>query len=116
MNDPADLLSPELRARAAAIRDHRADVNRGPQYSVLHRGVHRPALRAGDVSSAEARALELVADGLSNLEAATRLHLSEETVKSHLRHASARNGARNRTHLAVMFATGRLRVVDTRHR
>lgn len=107
-----DLLGPDMRARAAAIRARRDPSVVGPQ----HNRAPRPALSPGEVSTSEARVLALVADGHSNREAALQLQLSEETVKSHVKHALARNRACNRTHLAVMFATGRISVVDVKRR
>lgn len=50
--------------------------------------------------------LELVADGLSNLQISKRLHLSQATVKSHLAHVYAKLGVDFRT-AAVAAATER---------
>jgi DNA-binding CsgD family transcriptional regulator len=49
--------------------------------------------------------LALVAQGHTNAEIGAALYISEETVKSHLRHIIAKMGARNRTH-AVAIAVG----------
>ena len=49
----------------------------------------------------------LVADGLVNREIGQRLFLSEETVKSHVRHLLAKLQARSRAHaVAVGFRRG----------
>ena len=50
---------------------------------------------------------QLVADGLVNREIGQRLFLSEETVKSHVRHLLAKLQARSRAHaVAVGFRRG----------
>ena len=52
----------------------------------------------------EIEVLQLVADGLVNREIGERLFLSEETVKSHVRHLLAKLQARSRAHaVAVGF-------------
>jgi DNA-binding NarL/FixJ family response regulator len=47
--------------------------------------------------------LELVVEGLSNAQIASRLKLSESTVKQHLRHAYKLLGVKNRTKAAKLF-------------
>ncbi|HEX7082481.1 MAG TPA: LuxR C-terminal-related transcriptional regulator [Gaiellaceae bacterium] len=55
----------------------------------------------------EVEVLQLVADGLVNREIGDRLFLSEETVKSHVRHLLAKLQARSRAHaVAVGFRRG----------
>lgn len=55
----------------------------------------------------EVEVLQLVADGLVNREIGVRLFLSEETVKSHVRHLLAKLQARSRAHaVAVGFRRG----------
>ena len=55
----------------------------------------------------EVEVLQLIADGLVNREIGTRLFLSEETVKSHVRHLLAKLQARSRAHaVAVGFRRG----------
>ncbi|MFN8223105.1 MAG: LuxR C-terminal-related transcriptional regulator [Gaiellales bacterium] len=55
----------------------------------------------------EVEVLQLVADGLVNREIGQRLFLSEETVKSHVRHLLAKLQARSRAHaVAVGFRRG----------
>jgi DNA-binding NarL/FixJ family response regulator len=52
----------------------------------------------------ELEVLQLIADGLVNREIGQRLYLSEETVKSHVRHLLAKLQARSRAHaVAVGF-------------
>lgn len=52
----------------------------------------------------EVEVLTLVAAGCMNKQIATRLALSEHTVKQHLQHAMAKLGARNRTEAAMRYA------------
>ena len=55
----------------------------------------------------EIEVLQLIADGLVNREIGHRLFLSEETVKSHVRHLLAKLQARSRAHaVAVGFRRG----------
>ena len=55
----------------------------------------------------EIEVLQLISDGLVNREIGTRLYLSEETVKSHVRHLLAKLQARSRAHaVAVGFRRG----------
>jgi DNA-binding NarL/FixJ family response regulator len=55
----------------------------------------------------ETEVLQLICDGLVNREIGERLFLSEETVKSHVRHLLAKLQARSRAHaVAVGFRRG----------
>ena len=55
----------------------------------------------------EVEVLQLISDGLVNREIGARLFLSEETVKSHVRHLLAKLQARSRAHaVAVGFRRG----------
>ena len=55
----------------------------------------------------EIEVLQLISDGLVNREIGHRLFLSEETVKSHVRHLLAKLQARSRAHaVAVGFRRG----------
>lgn len=55
----------------------------------------------------EVEVLQLICDGLVNREIGQRLFLSEETVKSHVRHILAKLQARSRAHaVAVGFRRG----------
>ena len=57
----------------------------------------------------EIEVLQLVSEGLANREIGDRLFLSEETVKSHVRHLLAKLQARSRAHaVAVGFRRGLL--------
>ena len=60
-----------------------------------------------DPTAREIEVLQHVADGLVNREIGERLFLSEETVKSHVRHLLAKLQARSRAHaVAVGFRRG----------
>jgi DNA-binding NarL/FixJ family response regulator len=55
----------------------------------------------------EIEVLQLISDGLVNREIGHRLYLSEETVKSHVRHLLAKLQARSRAHaVAIGFRRG----------
>ena len=55
-----------------------------------------------DPSAREIEVLQLIADGLVNREIGDRLFLSEETVKSHVRHLLAKLQARSRAHAVAV--------------
>lgn len=93
-------LPPDIRAKVDAIRARPGRVSQQG----------RKVFFDNRVSPAEARVVELVAEGLTNIEVAERLGIAEETVKSHMRHAIGRTASRNRTHLAVRFVRGEFRV------
>ena len=60
-----------------------------------------------DPTARENEVLQLISDGLANREIGERLFLSEETVKSHVRHLLAKLQARSRAHaVAVGFRRG----------
>jgi len=50
----------------------------------------------------EIQVLQLISDGLVNREIGQRLFLSEETVKSHVRHLLAKLQARSRAHAVAV--------------
>jgi DNA-binding NarL/FixJ family response regulator len=50
----------------------------------------------------EREILQLLADGMSNADVATRLFISQETVKSHVRHILAKLEADTRTHAVAI--------------
>jgi DNA-binding NarL/FixJ family response regulator len=83
----------------AARRDAGADVLELEPASVREVG-HDPTARETEV-------LQLISAGLANREIGERLFLSEETVKSHVRHLLAKLQARSRAHaVAVGFRRG----------
>jgi DNA-binding NarL/FixJ family response regulator len=58
----------------------------------------RPPGVEQDLSPREVQVLQLVSEGLMNSEIARVLFLSEETIKSHVRHLLAKLQARSRAH------------------
>ncbi len=54
------------------------------------------------LTSREREILQLLADGMSNADVATRLFISQETVKSHVRHILAKLEADTRTHAVAI--------------
>jgi DNA-binding CsgD family transcriptional regulator len=62
----------------------------------------------------EREVLALVASGRTSAAIATQLHLSRNTVESHIRNAVDRLGAANRTHAVVMaLGRGEIALPDT---
>ena len=66
-----------------------------------------PAFLAGRdkdemLTTREREILQLLADGMSNADAATKLFISQETVKSHVRHILAKLEADTRTHAVAI--------------
>ena len=52
----------------------------------------------GHLSTRELEVLQLVSRGYTNAEIAGQLIISQETVKSHVRHILAKTGTRSRAH------------------
>jgi len=63
-------------------------------------GTQRPL--AVPPTARELEVLQHIADGLANREIGTKLFLSEETVKSHVRHLLAKLTARSRAHAVAV--------------
>ena len=63
--------------------------------------------RLGSLSPRELEVLELLADGLNGQRIAERLFLSPETVRTHVRNATGKLGARTRVQAVAMVVRGR---------
>ena len=76
-------------------------------------GVHRPRRRrprpaAAELTRRQREILQLFADGLSTDDAALRLGLSAETIRTHAKASLARIGARDRAHAVAIAMRGSL--------
>jgi DNA-binding NarL/FixJ family response regulator len=65
--------------------------------------------RLGSLSPRELEILELLADGLNGQHIAERLFLSPETVRTHVRNATAKLGAQTRVQAVALVVRGRAR-------
>jgi DNA-binding NarL/FixJ family response regulator len=75
---------------------------------VIQLNTRPPALEQSPTAR-EIEVLQLVSEGLVNREIGDRLFLSEETVKSHVRHILAKLQARSRAHaVAIGYRRGLL--------
>ena len=64
----------------------------------------KPTRASPDMSRIETEIMKLVAEGMTNREIAARVHLSQNTIKFHMRQIFQKTGASNRTDLAHQAA------------
>ena len=79
-----------------------AAARRGPASAELSAFPARMRELEQEPTAREIEILQLVAEGLINREIGERLFLSEETVKSHVRHLLAKLQATSRAHAVAM--------------
>jgi DNA-binding CsgD family transcriptional regulator len=95
--------------KAAAKRQRQREAAAWTRPPSKRRGRPQPMPPPQPPSRREIEVLDLIAEGLTNAEIGGMLHLSEETVKSHVRHLIAKMQARNRAHLVALgYETGLL--------
>jgi DNA-binding CsgD family transcriptional regulator len=75
----------------------------------------RPTFGWASLTDAELSVVELIAGGLTNREAATKLYLSPHTVDSHLRHIYRKLGITSRVELTRRLLSGVDRDVATHY-
>lgn len=95
------VLEGEVLGRSATM-----GISAGPQASGADQGRGRQDPRSttfAALTDREYEVVEAVAEGLDNAEAATRLFMSEGTVRNHISAILAKLGLRNRTQVAVMY-------------
>jgi DNA-binding CsgD family transcriptional regulator len=75
------------------------------RFGVGRRIVSRPRAKTGwdSLTDSELRVVNLIAQGATNRDVATQLHLSLHTVKNHVRNAFAKLGINSRTQLAQLM-------------
>jgi DNA-binding NarL/FixJ family response regulator len=89
-------------ARTAGPKDLRRAVEAAIEQERFVDPAVPPKGSRGKLTQRQREILQLLANGESTTFAARELDLSEETVKTHTKHALARLGARNRTHAVAI--------------
>ena len=85
-------------ARTAGVEELRRAVDAAVAQEKFVDPAVPPKGSRGKLTRRQRQILQLLADGESTTVAARELDLSEETVKTHMKNALARLGARNRSH------------------
>jgi DNA-binding CsgD family transcriptional regulator len=102
----AHLAADESRAALLAAFFADEQLARCGQPAVFHR---RPPIVAPSLSPREHEIAEYAAEGWSNREIASRVHLSVRTVEGHVLNACTKLGVRDRSELALLLAGARQR-------
>jgi DNA-binding CsgD family transcriptional regulator len=91
--------------RHEALADARRVGRQLRRLGVERRIVSHPRAKTGwdSLTDAELKVVTLIAQGVTNRDVATRLHLSLHTVKTHVRNAFAKLGINSRTQLAQLM-------------
>ena len=98
VNDGGNMVGALIRLDVAPANGLSGAEDRGASFS------ERKAFGWSSLTESERTVADLVAEGLTNREAATRLFLSRHTVDAHLRHIYHKLGIRSRAELARVVA------------
>jgi two-component system, NarL family, response regulator LiaR len=91
----------------AAARGDRVVLTHRSQHAQIDEAVRWPGRDAG-LTERESELLSLLSTGMTNRELGAHLYISENTVKTQLRHLYAKLGVRNRAQAAAVAAEGYL--------
>jgi NarL family two-component system response regulator LiaR len=91
----------------AAARGDRVVLTHRSQHAQIDEAVRWPGRDAG-LTERESELLSLLSTGMTNRELGTHLYISENTVKTQLRHLYAKLGVRNRAQAASLAVEGYL--------
>jgi DNA-binding NarL/FixJ family response regulator len=91
----------------AAARGDRVVLTHRSQHAQIDEAVRWPGRDAG-LTERESELLSLLSTGMTNRELGTHLYISENTVKTQLRHLYAKLGVRNRAQAAAVAVEGYL--------
>lgn len=89
----------------AAAAGHRVVQTQRSQHAQLDQALRWPGRDIG-LTERESELLSLLPTGLTNSELGKRLYVSENTIKTHLRHLYAKLGVRNRAQAASFAGQG----------
>ncbi|RQW85652.1 MAG: DNA-binding response regulator [Geobacter sp.] len=107
----------QLRKALLVINGGQIWIDNGSLKVILH-GIDnaRPGSAVEKLSKKERQIVDLVVEGFKNREIASRLFLSEQTIKSHLGRIFRKMQARNRSQLVSMICKNRPPLDDLNHR
>ncbi len=98
---PRDSGAESLRAALIAVAEGLAVVDPEWAAALLPAGEEAPVTPAGELTRREREVLQLLAEGLPNKTIASRLNISEHTVKFHVNAVMGKLGAQSRTDAVV---------------